>query len=102
MSTYILYALTGTGLFCIGLNALLTYAQLFKKILAINVMAAGVSLILVAMAGRVPGQAPDPVPLALVITGIVVLVSATAFALALQSHLNAENVHSDLTKKGDD
>jgi multicomponent Na+:H+ antiporter subunit C len=42
---------------------------------------------LVAVAYRGLDQAPDPVPQALVLTGIVVAVSATALALALWSRL---------------
>jgi multicomponent Na+:H+ antiporter subunit C len=57
---------------------------------AINVMGAGVFLLLIAVAYRGPGLAPDPVPHALVVTGIVVAVSATALALGLARRLHAE------------
>ena len=55
--------------------------------LAINVCGAGVFLVFVALAYRGPGLAPDPVPHALVLTGIVVAVSATALAVALGRRL---------------
>ena len=83
MSPAFLYALLGVGLFTLGLYALIVHPHLLRKILAINVMGSGVFLVLVALGGRSPGAAPDPVPHAMVITGIVVAVSATALALAL-------------------
>jgi multicomponent Na+:H+ antiporter subunit C len=81
MSLHLLYALTGVALFCLGLHALLARKHLLRKVLALNVLGSGVFLLLVAMARR--GDAPDPVPHAMVLTGIVVAVSATALALSL-------------------
>jgi len=83
MSNVFLYALIGVGLFTLGLYALIVHAHLLRKILAINVMGSGVFMVLVALAARTRGAAPDPVPHAMVITGIVVAISATALALAL-------------------
>ena len=83
MSHYYFYTLVGIGLFSLGFYALIVHKHLLRKILAINIMGSGVFLILVALAGRIPGSSPDPVPQAMVITGIVVAVSATALALAL-------------------
>ncbi len=80
------YALTGVGLFTLGLYALIKHSHLLRKILAINVMGSGVFLVLVALSAR-NQQAPDPVPHAMVITGIVVAISATALALALMLRL---------------
>ena len=83
MSHIYLYALLGVALFVLGLNALLVHRHLLKKILALNVMCSGVFLTLVALAARNPQLPADPVPHAMVITGIVVTVSATALALRL-------------------
>ena len=83
LEPYLLYALTGIVLFAIGLYALITYAHLLRKILALNVMGAGVFLFLIAIAYRQPEPLPDPVPHAMVLTGIVVSVCATGLALAL-------------------
>jgi multicomponent Na+:H+ antiporter subunit C len=77
-------------LFTLGLYALIVHAHLLRKILAINVMGSGVFLVLVALGGRSPGALPDPVPHAMVITGIVVAVSATALALALMLRVQAK------------
>ena len=89
MSALLLYALAGAGLFGLGLYALIVHASLLRKILAVNIMGSGVFLILVALARRAGGEYPDAVPHAMVITGIVVAVSATALALNLMLKLGA-------------
>ncbi|MGB5745259.1 MAG: NADH-quinone oxidoreductase subunit K [Sedimenticolaceae bacterium] len=81
------YALTGVGLFALGLRGALLRRSLLGRIIAINVCGAGVFMLFVAIAYRGPGQAPDALPHALVLTGIVVAVSATALALALGRRL---------------
>lgn len=83
MTPPFLYALTGICLFVLGLYALITHNHLLRKIIALNIMSSGVFLVLVALAGRSLNTLPDPVPLAMVITGIVVTVSSTALALVL-------------------
>ena len=82
MSLPLFYALAGVGLFVLGLHGLIVHSHLLRKILALNIMGSGVFLVMVALARR-GAEAPDPVPHAMVITGIVVAVSATALALAL-------------------
>jgi multicomponent Na+:H+ antiporter subunit C len=56
-----------------------------RKILAFNLLGTGVFLFfgVVARRGAAAGFGGDPIPQALVITGIVVAFSATALALAL-------------------
>lgn len=88
MNATFLYALAGAGLFALGLHALIVHAHLLRKILAFNVMGSGVFLVLTALAKRT-GALPDPVPHAMVITGIVVAVAATALALVLTIRLTA-------------
>jgi multicomponent Na+:H+ antiporter subunit C len=85
--TETLYALTGVGLFVLGLRGALLRRSLLGRILAINICGAGVFLSLVAIAYRGPELPPDALPHALVLTGIVVAVSATALALALGRRL---------------
>lgn len=97
MNAAYFYALVGGGLFCLGLHALIAYTHLLRKILAINVMASGVFLVLVALARRTAAGAPDAVPHAMVITGIVVAVSATALALILMLKLSRETGRATLT-----
>lgn len=96
MSPAQLFALVGVGLFCLGLYALIVHAHLLRKILAINVMGSGVFLVLTALAKRTGDAAPDPVPHAMVITGIVVAVAATAFALVLMLKVAAETGRAEL------
>jgi multicomponent Na+:H+ antiporter subunit C len=85
-----LYGLTGCLVVALGLRAALLHPSLLQRIVAINVMGSGVFLVLIAVAYRGPGVTPDPVPHALVLTGIVVAVSATALALALVRRLQGE------------
>ncbi len=78
----LVYGLTGLFLFVVGFGGLVCCAQLLRKILAMNIMASGVFLFLVTIAHG-DGLLIDPVPQAMVLTGIVVSVSSTAVALAL-------------------
>ena len=82
MNSSMLFAWAGLGLVLIGTWALAIRAHLVRKVLAINVIGSGVVLMLVG-GGGVDGRVFDPVPQAMVITGIVVAVSATALALVL-------------------
>ena len=102
MNAVFLYALVGTGLFCLGLFALIVHAHLLRKILALNIMGSGVFLELVALAKRTGDVAPDPVPHAMVITGIVVAISATALALTLMLKVFAETGRAELVDEGRD
>jgi multicomponent Na+:H+ antiporter subunit C len=77
----LLYAFLGCALFALGLAATLLLDEPLRRILALNVMGSGAFLIFVGLAQR-DGHA-DPVPQAMVLTGIVVAVAATALALAL-------------------
>jgi len=99
MSHVFLYALVGVGLFTLGLYALIVHRHLLRKILAINVMGSGVFLVLVALAARTGGAVPDPVPHAMVITGIVVAISATALALALMLRVRTEAGQAELPEE---
>ncbi|RKT46182.1 NADH-quinone oxidoreductase subunit K [Thiocapsa rosea] len=86
----LLYGGSGIILVLLGLWSFLVHAPLLRKLIAINVMGAGVFLILVAIAYRGIDTAPDPIPHALVLTGIVVAVSATALALAFGKRLDQD------------
>lgn len=83
----LVFAFTGIALFALGLRGALLHPALLGRVLAINVSGAGVFLVLVSLAYRGPLATPDPLPHALVLTGIVVAVSATALALALGRQL---------------
>jgi multicomponent Na+:H+ antiporter subunit C len=88
VSAYTLYALTAVALVGVGMHGVVTRVHLLRKVLAFNVMGGGVFLLLVAGAARGEGP-PDPVPHAMVLTGIVVAVSVTAVALVLVRRVHA-------------
>jgi multicomponent Na+:H+ antiporter subunit C len=69
----------------VGLYGLITNPQPLRKILAFNVLGSGVFLLfgIVGRRGAAMGVGNDPVPQALVITGVVVAFSATALTIAL-------------------
>ena len=85
MSTATLFGLCSAATVGIGLFGIIVDPQPLRKILAFNLLGCGVFLLfgLVARRGAASGLAADPVPQALVITGIVVAFSATALAVAL-------------------
>jgi multicomponent Na+:H+ antiporter subunit C len=83
MTSSMLFALVGVGLIGLGLYALIIRGHLLRKVLAFNVISSGVFLILAGLAKGGPATASDPVPQAMVLTGIVIAVAATALALAL-------------------
>ncbi len=83
MDTLLLYSLAGLMVFALGFYSLVVRAHLLQKILAVNIMSTGVFLILIATAYRPEPAGIDPVPHAMVLTGIVVSICTTAFALVL-------------------
>ena len=85
-----IYTFAGALLFCLGLYGLVVRPHLLHKVLALNIMSSGVFLVIVGIARRVAGEVPDPLPHAMVLTGIVVTVSSTAFALALVKRIYTE------------
>ena len=101
MSAAALFGLCGAALVGLGLYGLIIHPHPLRKILAFNLIGSGVFLLfgVVARRGAAAGMGGDPVPQALVITGIVVAFSATALAIAVllrifrqtgQATLNAE------------
>ena len=84
-----IYLLAGAVLFVIGFYSLLVQSHLLRRIMALNVMGSGVFLVFIALGAQTPGAIPDPVPHAMVLTGIVVSVCATGLALALADRVQA-------------
>jgi len=80
-----LFGLCAAALIGVGLFGLIVHPHPLRKILAFNVAGSGVFLLFGAIAhrGAGAGLGGDPVPQALLITGIVVAFSATALAVAL-------------------
>ena len=85
MSVVMLFGLCGPVLVGLGLFGLITNPQPLRKILAFNLLGTGTFLLfgVIARRGAAAGLGGDPVPQALVITGIVVAFAATAMAIAL-------------------
>lgn len=77
----------GAALWLLGLHGLLTLRQALRRIIAFNLMGSGVFLVMIALATR--SQPSDPLLVALVVTGLVVAVSATALALRLAGAVQA-------------
>jgi len=84
-------------LFAIGFTTLLVHNNLIKKIIGLNIMDTSIFLYFISI-GYIDGaHAPiyqegitnyvNPIPSGLMLTGIVVAVSVTAFALALTIRL---------------
>ena len=92
MNEATLFGLVAALLIGVGLYGLIVNPQPLRKILAFNVIGSGVFLLLGAIARRGAGFGfgGDPVPQALLITGIVVAFSATALAVALLLRLFEE------------
>lgn len=84
-----LYLVAAAAVVGIGVYGLLAAPHILRKVLALNLIASGVFLLLVVLGGGHAGR-PDPVPQAMVLTGIVVTISATAFALILLVRLHRD------------
>ena len=98
MTQYLAYSIAGMILFAIGLRALVILPHLLRKIIAINIMAGGVFLFLISVAARNFDEYPDPVPQAMLLTGVVVALSVTAFAVALARRIYTVTGSVELTE----
>jgi len=99
MSTGLLFAITGVLLFTMGVSGVVLIEQLLRRIIAFNLMGSGAFLVLVGLAQR--SDTADAVPQAMVLTGIVVSVAATALALALVRRLHAQTGRMELPGDSD-
>lgn len=88
--------MASAAIFTIGFYSMLTQAHLLRRIMAFNVMGCGVFLLFITLAARAPGPVPDPVPHAMVLTGIVVSVCATGLALALAGRVQTVTGKTEL------
>lgn len=76
------FTVLGGALVAAGFAAFVGRRHPLWKVLALNVLGSGVFLLLLTLSARADGGI-DPVPQAMVLTGIVVTVAATALALGL-------------------
>jgi len=102
MSATVLFGLCGALLVGLGVYGLIVQPQPLRKILAFNLLGSGVFLLfgVIARRGAAAGFGGDPVPQALVITGVVVAFAATALAVALL--LRLFEVSGTVTLRADD
>jgi multicomponent Na+:H+ antiporter subunit C len=99
-----LFGVCGAALVGLGLFGLIVQPHPLRKILAFNLLGGGAFLVFGALARRAAaaGLASDPVPQALVITGIVVAFAATALGVGLVLRLFAESGEATLSDPPDD
>jgi multicomponent Na+:H+ antiporter subunit C len=92
MSGEMLYGLCSAVLVGVGLYGTIVQPHPLRKILAFNIIGSGTFLLfgVIARRGAIAGMGGDPVPQAMVITGLVVAFSATALAIALLLRLSSE------------
>lgn len=96
------------ALLLIGLYAMITKRNLIKKIMGLNIFSTSVLLFLIAMGYREGGAPPievvgvthyvNPLPHALVLTGIVVALALTSFALIIIINIYKEHKTLDSEK----
>jgi multicomponent Na+:H+ antiporter subunit C len=102
MTEAVLYGLCAAALVGLGLFGLIVQPHPLRKILAFNLIGGGVFLLfgVIARKGAAAGLGGDPVPQALVITGLVVAFAATALTIALLLRLFQETGRATLRSDG--
>jgi len=102
MTEVAIYGLCAAGLVGLGLFGLIVQPHPLRKVLAFNLVGSGVFLLfgVVARRGTAAGFGGDPVPQALIITGLVVAFAATALAVALLLRLFQETGRATLRSDG--
>lgn len=87
MTVVAFYGLVAVGLFGLALHSMVTRRHILSKLIAANVLGSAVFLLFIALARR--GSRVDPIPHAMVLTGIVVAVAATGLAVVLLRRVHA-------------
>jgi len=77
------------ALVAVGLHGVLALGSPLRQVMAANILGSGVFILLIALSRDAEGRV-DPVPQAMVLTGIVVSFAATALALSLVRSLTSE------------
>lgn len=104
MSPATLYGLCAACLVGIGLFGLILHPTPLRKVISFNLLGSGTFLLfgIAARRGAAAGFFGDPVPQAMVITGIVVAFAATTVAVALLLRVLATDTSpDDPDQKGD-
>lgn len=98
MSTGTIFGLVAAALIGLGMYGFIVHPHPLRKLLAFNVVGSGVFLLfgVIARRGAGAGFGGDPVPQALLITGIVVAFSASALAVAVLLRLGESSSSTSL------
>lgn len=99
MDRVVVYQIAALLIFAIATLGLMLTRHLLRKIVALNVMATSIFLVLVSLSYRSAEGSSDPIPQAMVLTGIVVSFCATALAISLSRQLHSESGRSYLPEE---
>jgi multicomponent Na+:H+ antiporter subunit C len=99
MSETTLFGLGASALIGLGLYGFIVQPEPLRKLLAFNLLSSGVFLLfgVIARRGAGAGMGGDPIPQALVITGIVVAFAGSALAVGLLLRLFQETGRATLS-----
>jgi multicomponent Na+:H+ antiporter subunit C len=103
MSETILFGLGASALVGLGLYGFVVQPEPLRKLLAFNLLSSGVFLLfgVIARRGAAAGMGGDPIPQALVITGIVVAFAGSALAVGLLLRLYQKTGRATLSVDAD-
>ncbi|HLS49835.1 MAG TPA: NADH-quinone oxidoreductase subunit K [Actinomycetaceae bacterium] len=93
MSQMPLYLVLGALLAVAGTARLLLTEDLIRRVVGLNIAGGGVLMVIVAVG--FDAREPDPVTHALALTGIVITVSVSAFALALARRIEDDDARDE-------
>jgi multicomponent Na+:H+ antiporter subunit C len=98
MSETALFGLGASALVGLGLYGFIIQPEPLRKLLAFNLLGSGVFVLfgVIARRGAAAGMGGDPIPQALVITGIIVAFAGSALAVGLLLRLARETGRATL------
>ena len=102
MSETTLFGLGAAALVGLGLYGFIIHPEPLRKLLAFNVLGSGVFVLfgVIARRGAAAGMGGDPIPQAIVITGIIVAFAGSALAVGLLLRLFQTTGRATLTADG--
>lgn len=98
MSGATLFGLGAAALVGLGLYGFIIHPEPLRKLLAFNLLGSGVFLLfgVIARRGAAAGMGGDPIPQAIVITGIIVAFAGSALAVGLLLRLSENTAQTRL------
>lgn len=88
MSAHVFFAIIGAIILTLGVARIFQARDWIIRLLALNIASAGALVVLVSLASA--GELADPVPHALALTGIVIMVAITGVGLVLARLVRAD------------